>query len=60
MRLDDRDVHAVDDSRSGARPEGQRAATLASLRAKYDLQQSAIQQASADLDAERAADFAKV
>jgi multidrug resistance efflux pump len=39
----------------------QRTATLASLLAKQDLQQSAIRQASADLDAKSAqADFAKV
>ena len=59
VRLDDRDVRAAADHAEAVL--GQRTATLASLRAKYDLQQSAIRQASADLDAKIAqADFAKV
>ena len=59
VRLDDRDVRAAADHAEAVL--AQRAATLASLRAKYDLQQSAIRQASADLDAKSAqADFAKV
>lgn len=59
VRLDDRDVRAVVDHAEAVL--AQRAATLASLRAKYDLQQSAIRQASGDLDAKSAlADFAKV
>ena len=59
VRLDDRDVRAAADHAEAVLD--QRAATLASLRAKYDLQQSAIRQASADLDAKSAqADFAKV
>ena len=59
VRLDDRDVRAVVDHADAVL--AQRAATLASLRAKYDLQQSAIRQASGDLDAKAAqADFAKV
>lgn len=59
VRLDDRDERAV-----AAHAEAvleQRQATLASLRAKYVLQQSTIEQASADLKANTAqADFAKV
>ena len=58
IRLDDRDVRAA-----AAHADAilqQRTATLASLRAKYVLQQSAIAQADADLDAKTAqADFAK-
>ncbi len=58
VRLDDCDVRAAVDHAEAVL--AQRAATLASLRAKYDLQQSAIRQASADLDAKSAqADFAK-
>src|SRR5258708_4142606 len=58
IRLDDRDVRAGADHAQAVL--GQRNATLASLRAKYALQQSTIQQASADLDAQTArADFAK-
>jgi membrane fusion protein (multidrug efflux system) len=59
VRLDDRDVRAAADHAEAVL--AQRAATLASLRAKYDLQQEAIRQASSDLDAKSAqADFAKV
>ncbi|MBV9532961.1 MAG: HlyD family secretion protein [Bradyrhizobium sp.] len=59
VRLDDRDVRAAADHAEAAL--AQRTAGLASLRAKYDLQQSAIQQASADLDAKTAqANFAQV
>jgi membrane fusion protein, multidrug efflux system len=58
VRLDDRDVRAAADHAAAILE--QRKATLASLRAKYELQQSAIQQAAADLDAKTAqADFAK-
>src|SRR5262249_3085397 len=58
-RLDDRDVRAAADHAQAVLE--QRSATLASLRAKYELQQSTIRQASADLDAKSAqADFAKV
>jgi membrane fusion protein (multidrug efflux system) len=57
--LDDRDVRAAADHADAVLE--QRTATLGSLRAKYELQQSAIRQASADLDAKAAqADFAKV
>ena len=57
--LDDRDVRAAADHAEAVLE--QRTATLASLRAKYELQQSTIRQASADLDAKAAqADFAKV
>jgi membrane fusion protein, multidrug efflux system len=59
VRLDDRDVRAA-----LAHAEAilqQRKSTLESLRARYALQQSTIQQASADLDAKIAqADFAKI
>src|SRR5215470_7615455 len=59
VRLDDRDVRAAADHAQAVLE--QRSATLVSLRAKYELQQSAIQQASADLDAKIAqAGFAKV
>ena len=59
VRLDDRDVRAAADHADAVLE--QRTATLGSLRAKYELQQSAIRQASADLDAKAAqADFAKV
>jgi membrane fusion protein (multidrug efflux system) len=59
VRLDDRDVRAAADHADAVLE--QRTATLGSLRAKYELQQSTIRQASADLDAEAAqADFAKV
>jgi len=59
VRLDDRDVRAAADHAQAVLE--QRSATLASLRAKYELQQSTIRQASADLDAKSAqADFAKV
>ena len=59
VRLDDRDVRATADHAQAVLE--QRSATLASLRAKYELQQSTIRQASADLDAKSAqADFAKV
>src|SRR5262249_56561693 len=58
-RLDDRDVRAAADHAQAVLE--QPSATLASLRAKYELQQSTIRQASADLDAKSAqADFAKV
>ncbi len=59
VRLDDRDVRAAADHADAILK--QRVAMLASLRAKYALQQSAIQQAAADLDAKAAqAGFAKV
>jgi membrane fusion protein (multidrug efflux system) len=59
VRLDDRDTRAAADHAQAVL--AQRAATLASLQAKYEVQQSAIQQASADLDAKTAqAGFAKV
>jgi membrane fusion protein (multidrug efflux system) len=59
VRLDDRDVRAAADHAQAVL--GQCTATLVSLRAKYELQQSAIQQASADLDAKTAhAGFAKI
>jgi len=58
-RLDDRDVRAAADHAEAI--IRQRAGMLASLRAKYALQQSAIQQAAADLDAKTAqAIFAKL
>jgi membrane fusion protein, multidrug efflux system len=58
IRLDDRDVRAAA-AHAGAILD-QRTATLASLRAKSVLQQSAITQAEADLDGKTAqADFAK-
>jgi len=59
VRLDDRDARAAADHAQAVLD--QRAATLASLQAKDELQQSMIQQASADLDAKTAqAAFAKV
>src|SRR5262249_42310157 len=59
VRLDDRDVRATADHAQAVLE--QRSATLASLRAQYELQQSTIRQGSADLDAKSAqADFAKV
>src|SRR6516162_6908303 len=59
VRLDDRDVRAT--AHHAQAVLEQRSATLASLRAKYELQQSTIRQTSADLDAKSAqADFAKV
>jgi membrane fusion protein, multidrug efflux system len=59
VRLDDRDVRALADHAEAILK--QRTATLTSLRAKYTLQQSTIEQASADADAKIAqADFAKV
>jgi membrane fusion protein, multidrug efflux system len=59
VRLDDRDVRAAADHAEAVLK--QRKATLASLRAKYVLQQSTIEQATADVDAKTAqSDFAKV
>ena len=59
VRLDDRDVRAAAEHAEAVL--NQRTAMLASLRAKYALQQSAIQQAAADLDAKVAqASFAKL
>jgi membrane fusion protein, multidrug efflux system len=59
IRLDDRDVRAAADHAEAILQ--QRIATLSSLRKKYELQQSTIQQASADVDAKLAqADFAKI
>jgi membrane fusion protein, multidrug efflux system len=59
VRLDERDVRAAADHADAILE--QRTAALSSLRAKYDLQQATIQQASADLDAKVAhAEFAKV
>ena len=59
VRLDDRDVRAAADHAEAILKA--RKATLESLRAKYELQQSTIQQASANLDAKIAqADFAKI
>jgi membrane fusion protein, multidrug efflux system len=59
VRLDDRDVRAAADHAEAVLK--QREATLASLRAKYVLQQSTIEQATADVDAKTAqADFAKI
>jgi membrane fusion protein (multidrug efflux system) len=59
LRLDDRDVRAATDHAEAILK--QRTAMLASLGAKYALQQSAIRQAAADLDAKTAqADFAKL
>jgi membrane fusion protein (multidrug efflux system) len=59
MRLDDRDVRAAADHAEAVLK--QREATLTSLRAKYVLQQSMIEQASADLNAKSAqAAFAKM
>ena len=58
VRLDDRDVRAAADHAEAVLK--QREATLESLRAKNLLQQSTIEQASADVDAKTAqADFAK-
>jgi membrane fusion protein (multidrug efflux system) len=59
VRLDDRDVRAAADHAEAILE--QRTAMLAGLRAKYELQQTAIQQAAADLDAKTAqANFAKI
>ena len=59
VRLDDRDVRAAADHAEAVL--NQRTAMLASLRAKYALQQAAIEQATADLDAKTAqASFAKL
>ena len=59
VRLDDRDVRAAAEHAEAVLK--QRTAMLASLRAKYALQQSAIEQATADLDAKTAqASFAKL
>ena len=52
VRLDDRDVRAAAEHAEAIL--NQRTAMLASLRAKYALQQSAIEQAAADLDAKTA------
>jgi membrane fusion protein, multidrug efflux system len=59
VRLDDRDVRAAADHADAILQ--QRKATLESLHAKYTLQQTTIQQASADLDAKTAqADYAGI
>jgi membrane fusion protein, multidrug efflux system len=59
INLDDRDVRPAADHAEAV--QQQQKAILGSLRAKYVLQQSSIQQAVADLDAKVAqADFAKV
>ena len=59
LRLDDRDVRAAADHAEAIL--WARQATLESLRAKYVLQQSTIQQAGAGLDAKLAqADFARI
>ena len=59
VRLDDRDTRAVADHAQAVLE--QRGATLASLQAKYELQQSTIEQANADVAAKTAqAGFAKV
>jgi membrane fusion protein (multidrug efflux system) len=59
VRLDDRDVRAAADHAEAILK--QRTSMLASLRAKYELQQSTIKQAAADLDAKIAqAGFAKL
>ena len=59
ISLDDRDVRAAADHAEAV--QQQQKAILGSLRAKYVLQQSSIQQAAADIDAKMAqADFAKV
>ena len=59
VRLDDRDVRAAAEHAEAVL--NQRTAMLASLRARYALQQSAIEQAAADLEAKAAqASFAKV
>ncbi len=58
VRLDDRDVRAAADHAQAVL--NQRAAMLASLRAKYALQQATVEQAGADLDAKTAqAGFAR-
>src|SRR5262249_51746702 len=58
VRLDDRDVRAAAEHAEAVL--NQRAATLASLRARYALQHSTIEQAAADLEAKTAeASFAK-
>ena len=57
IRLDDRDVRAAADHADAILL--QRTGALASLRARYTLQQSTIEQAAADLDAKKArAEFA--
>ena len=59
VRLDDRDVRAAADHAEAILK--QRTATLSALRAKYAMQQLAIRQADADLDARTAqAGFAKL
>jgi membrane fusion protein (multidrug efflux system) len=59
VRLDDRDARAAAEHAEAVL--NQSTAMMASLRAKYALQQSAIQQAAADLDAKLAqASFAKL
>jgi membrane fusion protein, multidrug efflux system len=59
VRLDDRDTRAAADHAQAVLE--QRGATLTSLQAKYELQQSTIKQANADVDAKTAqAGFAKV
>jgi hypothetical protein len=59
VRLDDRDTRAAADHAQAVLE--QRGATLTSLQAKYELQQSMIEQANADVDAKTAqAGFAKV
>jgi membrane fusion protein, multidrug efflux system len=59
VRLDDRDVRAAAEHAEAVL--NQRTAMLASLRARYALQQSAIEQAAADLEAKTAqASFAEV
>jgi membrane fusion protein, multidrug efflux system len=59
VRLDDRDARAAAEHAEAVL--NQRTAMLASLRAKYALQQSVIQQAAADLDAKVSqASFAKL
>jgi membrane fusion protein (multidrug efflux system) len=59
VRLDDRDVRAAAEHAEAVLKQGE--AILASLRAKYVLQQSTIKQATADVDAKTAqAEFARV
>jgi multidrug resistance efflux pump len=59
IRLDDRDMRAGADHAKAILE--QRTAVLSTLRAQYTLQQSTIEQATADLNAKRAqADFAKI
>jgi membrane fusion protein (multidrug efflux system) len=59
IRLDDRDVRAAADHAEAILQ--QRKASLASLRAKYQLQQTTIQQTQAELDAKTAqADYASI